>query len=652
MSVLQAQCPACGGPVEFKSGQSVVVICGYCRSAVARTDRELKDLGKVAELLETGSPLDIGLRGTWQGVSFELTGRAQLGHEMGGQWDEWYATFANGWLGWLAEAQGRFYLTFQYPPTEGVQLPAFEQLQLGQSVQGLPQQATMIVAETGRATARGAKGEIPYLLTPGETYYYADLSGPNGVFGTLDYNESPPLIFLGHQVSLADLGITTTRSPEKEQRQVGAAQLNCPKCAGPLELRAPDKTERVTCPNCSSLLDVNQGQLSFLKALNQSPFSPLIPIGSSGQLPEGKMTVIGAMQRFVTIEGVNYFWSEYLLYNPQIGFRWLVASDNHWNYVRAIPPGDVSESEKSTSFQGKNFKIFQDAPCIVASVLGEFYWKVEAGEKVRGVDYVRPPEMLSKEVSFVPTLDEGKKKLTTGEINWSLGTYVPVADVEKTFAVSGLTRPSTVAPNQPYPHKWIYKYWLIFLAVAILAGLVMTMVSGSRREVFSQSISLPPLPNADGTQVFFSEPFDLAGRNNIRISAESPVENSWVYLEGDLINDDTGLVQSFPIEISYYYGVDDGESWTEGDREDSAYTSALPAGRYILRLESQWEKWQQPAPLTIKIEQNVTNGFNFLIALIALSIIPVVMLIYHISFERRRWSESMFGGGDDSDDDD
>ena len=213
MSVLQAQCPACGGPVEFKSGQSVVVICGYCRSAVARTDRELKDLGKVAELVETGSPLDIGLRGTWQGVSFELTGRAQLGHEMGGQWDEWYATFSNGWLGWLAEAQGRFYLTFQYPPTEGVQLPSFDQLQLGQTVHGLPQQATMMVAETGRATARGAKGEIPYLLTPGETYYYADLSGPNGVFGTLDYNESPPLIFLGHQVTLADLGITTTRTP-------------------------------------------------------------------------------------------------------------------------------------------------------------------------------------------------------------------------------------------------------------------------------------------------------------------------------------------------------------------------------------------------------------------------------------------------------
>ena len=94
MSALVANCPACGAPVEFKSGQSIVVICSICRSAIARTDRELKDLGKVAELVETGSPLDVGLRGKWKDVPFELTGRAQLGHEMGGRWDEWYATFS------------------------------------------------------------------------------------------------------------------------------------------------------------------------------------------------------------------------------------------------------------------------------------------------------------------------------------------------------------------------------------------------------------------------------------------------------------------------------------------------------------------------------------------------------------------------------
>ena len=654
MSVLVANCPACGGPVEFKSGQSIVVICNYCRSAIARTDRDLRDLGKVAEIVETGSPLDIGIRGKWQDIPFELTGRAQLGHELGGQWDEWYATFSNGWLGWLAEAQGRFYLTFQRPIPENVPLPSFDQLQLGQTVPGLPWPTPLMVAETGRAKALGAKGEIPYLLTPGETYYYADLSGPNASFGTLDYNETPPLVFLGQETSLAQLGITSTRTPEREQRGVDAAHLGCPNCGGPLELRAPDKTERVTCPNCNSLLDVNQGQLKFLKALEQRGFQPVIPIGASGDLPEGKMTVIGAMSRSVTIEGTQYFWSEYLLYNPQIGFRWLVHSDEHWNYVQAVPPGEVMEVARAAQFRGQNYKIFQDAQARVESVLGEFYWKVEAGEAVRGVDYVSPPYMLSKEVttSYVADATEPEKKRSTGEINWSLGTYVTPTQIEKSFGVSGLARPSGIAPNQPYRHKWIYKYWIVLILAALLVSFLVFITSGSSKEVYSQSVNLQPLPNEDGTQVFFSEPFELAGRRNIRITGESPVQNTWVYLEADLINEETGLVQSVPIEISYYSGVEDGESWTEGAQKDSTDVSSMPAGRYVLRLEGQWEKWQTPATVQVRIMQNVTKGLNLLILLIVLSIVPLIMGIYHISFERRRWSESMFGSSTSNEGDD
>ena len=655
MSVLVANCPACGAPVEFKSGQSIVVICSYCRSAVARTDRDLKDLGKVAELVETGSPLDVGVRGKWRDQPFELTGRAQLGHQMGGQWDEWYATFSNGWLGWLAEAQGRFYLTFQYPIPDGVNVPSFDGLQLGEEIAGLPWPTPLMVAETGRARALGAKGEIPYLLTPGDTYFYADLSGPERGFGTLDYNETPPLVFLGNEVTLAELGITTTRAPEKEERRVGAAALSCPHCGGPLELRAPDKTERVTCPNCNSLLDVNQGQLQFLKSLEPPSFQPLIPLGTSGDVPEGKMTVIGAMQRSVTIEGVQYFWSEYLLYNPQIGFRWLVDSDDHWNYVRAVPPGEITTSAKYASYQKKNYRIFQDAQCRVECVLGEFYWKVEAGEQVRGVDYVAPPYMLSKEESRVYIADPedaSKQRRVAGEINWSLGTYVTVPQIEKAFSVKGLPRPSNIAPNQPYKYGWIYKYWLAFIAVLFVVGLISVVIAGLPKDVFTQVVTFQPLANEDGTQVFFSQPFELAGRRNIRVTGESPVDNTWVYLEGDIINDETGAVQSFPIDISYYHGVEDGESWTEGAQTDSAYTSAMPAGRYVLRLEGQWEHWQQPATVTIKVQQNVTHGFNFVVALIVISVIPVLMGIYQIGFERRRWSQSMFSDSGSSDDDD
>ena len=83
MSVLAANCPSCAGPIEFKAGSTLVLICPYCRSAVARTDRGLSDLGKVAEIAESESPLKLGLKGIFNGNRFELTGRAQLKHVPG-----------------------------------------------------------------------------------------------------------------------------------------------------------------------------------------------------------------------------------------------------------------------------------------------------------------------------------------------------------------------------------------------------------------------------------------------------------------------------------------------------------------------------------------------------------------------------------------
>ena len=643
MSTLQANCPACGAPVNFTSGASVVVVCEFCRSVVARTDRALEDLGKVAEVMDTGSPLDLGARGQYKGVGFILTGRTQLGHQAGGRWDEWYATFSNGWLGWLAEAQGRFYMTFEqaYP---GGPAPAFQQLQPGQPLPNSPHK--LVVAETGRATYLSAKGEIPYALRPGQQYNYADLQGPNKVFGTLDYSEAAPVYFLGQEVTLDDLGLKVPKKPtQQEAKRVAAGHLNCPNCGGGLELRAPDQTERVTCPNCSGLLDVNQGNLKYLKSLGEQAFTPFLPLGTKGTVKDGEMTVIGAMTRSVTFDQ-TYYWGEYLLYNPAVGFRWMVHSDNHWNYVTPLQVAEVIDLGTTATYNGQTFKIFQDTTARVEAVLGEFYWKVETGETVQAGDFVAPPLMLSREA----TSYGGQ---SGGEINWSLGEYWEVKDVEKAFNVTGLPSPANVAPNQPFKHKGIYKYWAVYTFAALALAVLLTVTSGGSSKPIQQSAQLQPLPNADGTQSFFTEQqFHLAGRRNLYITATAPVANSWVAMEGDLINDDTGLVQSFPLEISYYNGVEDGESWSEGSTSASAYASGVPEGNYTLRLEAAWEKWQEPMTVNLTVEQNKTRGVNFIVALFLLALGPIIVLIWNLIFESRRWSESMFSssGGDSGDD--
>ncbi len=636
MSVLQANCPSCAAPIEFKSGSTVVLVCPFCRSAVARTDKKLEDLGKVADIAESESPLKIGLKGTFKGNRFELTGRAQLRHELGGVWDEWYATFSNGWVGWLAEAQGKFYLTFYQPLPANASVPAFGNLQLGQTVSEIPNTVPLVVTEKGTATSVAADGEIPYKLVPNERSDYADLSGAGNAFGTIDYSLNPPWVFVGQQVSLAEIGLADAKSATRKARRVAVGAMGCPNCGGSLELNAPDKTERVTCPFCNSLLDVNQGNLTFLRSLDkiENPF--VLPVGAEGTFAgDVKFKIIGAMVRSVSIEGETYLWHEYLLYNSNAGFRWLVHSDNHWNFVAPVNAAEAVVSGNIVNYNGKSFKIFQDAPARVEYVQGEFYWRVEQGETVRAVDYIAPPLMLSQEI-------------TRNEINWSLGTYMTNAEVEEAFGISDLPKPFSVAPNQPFTGGFYIKWGFALLGLLCLIAILMISLGGFSSSVLSQQITLPPMTNATAPQTIFSQPFDLKGNRNVKITASAPVNNSSADLDIDLINEQNNEVESVNVPIEYYAGVDDGESWSEGGQTQDATVSSLPAGKYSLRVEGTWQNFAQPLTVDVRVEQNVSRGVNFWLSFFLLALLPVWALVRKFIFESRRWSESMFSGSSSS----
>lgn len=635
MGLTQASCPGCGSSITFKLGSSVVLVCEFCRSVVARGDRDPEDLGKVAYLVTTDSPLSVGLRGRYQGESFELTGRVQFSHEAGGVWNEWYAAFPNDRWGWLAEAQGRYYLTFQQPELAAGAVEPFASLVLGALVFALPTPRPLSVTEKGIAHTVSAEGEIPFRLIPGVEHPYADLSGSDGEFATLDYSDNPPQVYIGQEINLATLGFPLD-VPTPATRVVEARQLACPNCGGALTLRAPDRTERTTCPSCGSLLDINHGNLKFLRVLVQKT-APIIPLGTVGHLPgHAPLTVIGFMQRSVEFDGIRYFWEEYLLYAPATGFRWLVRSDDHWNFVRPIPPGRVSlPSDNAARYEKKKFKLYQDTPARVEQVLGEFYWRVEVGETVQTSDYIAPPWMLSREIS---TSEEG----TTGEVNWSLGNYLPAPDVAKAFALPKLPQPWKVAPNQPFPHKKVYEYWLQFAFLTLILGFVL-LFFGSRQNVVRQTYQLDPVKIGEESLVRFSEPFALKPRQNVEITLSAPLNNAWVDIAGDLINQQTDDAQGFSLTLEYYSGVEEGESWSEGSRSSTVYLSAPEAGTYTLGLDVRWDKQDsQPVTFTLTVRQGIARPWHLIVTLLALSLIPLLVAIRHFNFERQRWSDSVY----------
>ena len=83
----RAPCPGCGAPVEFKSAQSTHAICAYCHSTVVRSGEVLQRLGRMAEVFDDHSPLQLMASGRialdGQTLSFTLIGRLQFKSDAG-----------------------------------------------------------------------------------------------------------------------------------------------------------------------------------------------------------------------------------------------------------------------------------------------------------------------------------------------------------------------------------------------------------------------------------------------------------------------------------------------------------------------------------------------------------------------------------------
>ncbi len=436
-----------------------------------RTDRGVETLGKVADLVPIDSPLKLFAEGHLGHASFLLVGMAQIRHPAGGLWQEWYLKLDGGQWGWLAEAQGNYYLTFEEP-----WLAAPRALAIGQRVD-VPVRGTMKTMTVGEATTAsyvGARGELPFRLVPSETFRYADLSDGQGTFATIDFgdDELPPKLYVGSQVNVADLRLTGGEVGPSEDTTISSQRLACPACNGPIELRAPGESLRAVCGYCNSLLDTSSGALAVLGKL-ATKAQPRIALGRTGTFVDGELTVIGYLQRSALVDGDWWPFDEYLLYRPGVGFRWLVESDGHWSYVQPIATGAVTVSPKGARYDGVSFTRYQTAQLRVDQVFGEVYWQVREGETVDSEDCIAPPAMVSRESSST-------------EETWSLSTYLTVAEVERAFGDPelALATPIGIAPNQPDAWSNAAAVMSVAFMVLLAVGLVFAMAARNEQKYY------------------------------------------------------------------------------------------------------------------------------------------------------------------------
>ncbi|MBX9721906.1 MAG: DUF4178 domain-containing protein [Candidatus Obscuribacterales bacterium] len=414
----------------------------------------------------------------------------------------------------------------------------------------------------------------------------------------------------------------------------------CANCGASISVRTPGEALAIVCGTCQSTIDATDENYRILRKYDETvdKYSPSLNLGSRAEIFGKKWEVIGFVVR--QDEESAYRWREYLLFNPYYGYRWLTEASGHWNFVRTIkeiPERSASVGRNETAkFDNKKFKIYNRGKAKVIYAIGEFYWNIRVLDEVLMDDYICPPYMLSSEKD-------------DKEINWSLSEYVDARVIIDAFKVrAGLVSiPTRAFANQPSKISESYRkvkpVWWLFLGLVTLIQ-VMTFVSAQNKLVYSNSYQF--VPKVDKGKTITSPVFQLEkDKANVEISLSANVQNSWFYVAGELVNNDTGATFDFDRSLEYYWGVEDGESWTEGSPNSNVMLYSVPKGNYYLNLDCDSDpriNAGMPVNFSLLVKRDIPSVGDYFLCIFLLSILPVWGWTRTISFESERWRDSDF----------
>lgn len=588
----------------------------------------LESLGKMGDLLQDHSPIQLNTRGSYKGGQFVVVGRVQYQYAEG-VWNEWHILFSNGKSGWMSEASGSFVISF---PVASHKVQAdYSDFSTDQTLLLVGQTFRVVAIESAKLVA--AEGEIPFKFEPNANTVIIDLSNEHS-FASLDYSERPPKLYLGEHVELAQLALKHLKENAYLSANTKVKSLQCPACAASIEVSL-DSTQSMTCKSCTAVLDVSHPQAQIIQKYQVATHvKPTLPLGIEGEFETVKFRVIGFIRRQVVDSVYQSIWDEYLLHHPLKGFRWLTCSRGHWNYLTPM-----QKSPSVQSYWGgtpdqvtylKKYKHFERYHAKVIYVLGEFYWRVVFDQRAELNDYIAPPSMLSHERT-------GKESL------WTQCEYVYAEELQSAFQlIHPLKEPVGIHANQPSPYAVeamdFLQTWIGFLLIGLVIQLGFVFFASSR-VLLDTSVSFE---NDWGSSEFTSEPFTVEGHpSNLLIRQQASLNNSWLATDISLIERTTGKRYESGREMSYYSGWDSDGSWSEDQRDSEIVFSQIPAGDYILIIKPYRDAVQTNGISDrVTVYRDVPVWSNLWLLWGVLTIIPAIFYYMSRRFEVKRWESS------------
>lgn len=435
---------------------------------------------------------------------------------------------------------------------------------------------------------------------------------------------------------------TVTATPVRlfrEQAQVET--IGCPSCGGPITRGIFGSVETIACPYCGShLAPQDSGVLAIMLEVRRQQRQSALALHMRGELDGATWEIVGIQWREVIADGQTYPWQEFLLFNPYLGYRYLLffVYDRHWAIGRPLdgaPEIGTFFTRKIARFGKSKYRHFQSSVARVIYVEGEFPWQVRAGDSATTDDYVAPPHGLSIEVQR----DENGT-----DIAYTAMEHQAPADVWRAFKLPG-SPPAMVGVGPLRPNRWKQGGWITLLSFAALFVL-WTLVSisyAASRDAVTVFERTAPITESLTAEIDLGSPGDVTAVE-IELVA-MPLSNAWAFAEVLLVPHDSDEAFGAGIEADEWHGVDGGESWSEGDPRNTVVIGGVPTGKYTLQVTAQAGQGTDPKPpagltYTIKVKRDVVLLRYVMIPLFVIVIIPLLLWLFGAIVEGQRWKNS------------
>jgi hypothetical protein len=244
------------------------------------------------------------------------------------------------------------------------------------------------------------------------------------------------------------------------------------------------------------------------------------------------------------------------------------------------------------------------------------------------------------------------RESTDNDLNWSLAGYVAAPMIASAFKLPGKpVPPRGVYANQPNPweetHRRVCRIFWRLALVAIVLQAFFSFVAGGK-VLLREEVTFSPQMAEDS---IVTREFEITGKpRKIAVRNHTSLDNNWIGLDLLLVNKATGEAWPAARELAYFYGSDDGESWSEGSRGDEVVFLDIPPGIYYLSIDPDLAP-EKPVPVrdVIEVVSGGAGWSNFVMLMIFLAIFPVFSRLRYAAFEARRWAESDHAPAESSD---